>query len=204
MSFENIIERALINAPQEKTYIDKLLAKDDANKIKELFIKNNLTRSDMLELMYLLASLEAKLVNYGEWERYIILKYSIWVQENIKIMELLFDYKDELERKEKLCVKCNKLIEGTVKNKCVCEVPERAFILTELTQRNLRNIEKLIEHNVKFLIGLYLNIARSSLSVGAVGIKEILKQRFEVAYPQKDMSQPEPERKGLFFNKGVK
>ena len=40
-----------------------------------------------------------------------------------------------------------------------------------------------MEHNIKFLVDLYLNIGRTSLSVGATGLMEILKNKYEIVYP---------------------
>lgn len=44
------------------------------------------------------------------------------------------------------------------------------------------NIIRDYEHNVKFLIDIYLNIARTSLSVGGKGIKEMLTNKYEMQY----------------------
>jgi hypothetical protein len=47
----------------------------------------------------------------------------------------------------------------------------------------LYNNERLIEHNAKFLIDLYLNIGRTTLSLGGTGFLETLKNKYELTYP---------------------
>ena len=46
----------------------------------------------------------------------------------------------------------------------------------------------LLEHNAKFLIDLYLNIGRTSLSVGVTGLLELLKNKYELVYPQQNLA----------------
>lgn len=154
---EQQLSNALFGQQSEKTFIDKILARQDVDALRELIKKPKLTRADLLEILYLLSGAEAKLLNYGEWDRYVILKFFVWIREFIKVAELLYDYQEELEKKN----------------------PE----LSERTRRLLDNNERLIEHNAKFLIDLYLNIGRTSLSIGATGMMELLKNKYEVVYP---------------------
>lgn len=205
MVFENLLERAMIIKDDEKTYIDKLLAKQESVRVKELFLKKDLSREEIMELLYYLASIESKLLNYDSWERYVQLKFHIWIQEYIKIMELLFDYEDELRKKSNICNVCGKLfVSSSIDSKCKCEIPEINFVISSRTEILLRDNKKLIEHNAKFLIGLYMNIGKSSLSIGAVGIKEILKQRFELDYGNKPESFYNAGRENSLFKLGRK
>jgi hypothetical protein len=169
-----VIEEALqksMFAPQgEKTFIDKMLAKDDVNAIRNLVKKRELKREELLELLYLVAGTESKLVNYSEHERYVINKFYIWIREYIKIAELLYDYEDELGKKKEA--------------------------LTPRSRRLFRNVKQYMEHNAKFLIDLYLNVSRTSLSLGATGIMELLKNKFEVAYDSKSHVSSD-DKKGL-------
>lgn len=159
--FEEQLQKALFNqASEEKSFIDKILAKEDVSRIKELMRKPKLKREDVLELLYLASGNETKLLNYGEWDRYIQLKFFVWVREFIKITELLYDYQEKLQEKEKKGLK-----------------------LSNRTKTLIKNNELLIQHNAKFLIDLYFNIGRSTLSLGATGIMELLKTRFEFVYP---------------------
>lgn len=190
-TFEENLQSSLFSGQTEKSFIDKLLAKDDVNRIRDIIKKSKLTREDLLELLYLLSSTESKLLNYGEWDRYVILKFFVWIREFIKIAELLYDYKDDLYKKEHTCKICKKPKEAEKDSaiKCSCKKFTPSLQLTARTKQLLFNNERLIEHNAKFLIDLYLNIGRTTLSIGATGIMELLKNKYEVVYPQQNPSQ---------------
>jgi hypothetical protein len=178
MGFEENAENTIFQGMNERTLIDKLLAKDDVNELKELIQKPNLTRSELLRVLYMISGTEAKLVNYGEWDRYVILKFFVWIREYVKIIELMFDYEDRLKELEK---------------------KTDGIQLTERTKRLLNNNSLLMQHNAKFLIDLYLNIARTSLSLGATGLLELLKNKYEVVYPNQGApTQVEKQGGGLF------
>lgn len=181
---EQKIQQGLFQQPTERSFIDKMLAKQDVDYIRELMRKERLNRSELLELLYMCLSTEAKLLNYDEWSRYVILKYFVWIREFIKVAELLFDYQDFLKKQE-----------ATGK-----------IGLTERTKQLLDNNERLIEHNAKFLIDLYLNIGRTSLSLGATGLMELLTNKYEVVYPENKVgaNQPGEPRGGGLFGKGGK
>lgn len=200
MSFEDKIQQSIFQQPQEKSFIDKILAKQDVDAIREFIKKPSLTREDLLQLQYYLSSSETKLFNFTEWERYIILKLFIWIRDFIKIAEQLYDYSDDLEKKEDLCYSCKKKVDAPrEKDRCKCEKPESYMVLSERTKQLLENNRRLIEHNIKFLIDLYLNIARSSLSVKGMGFMEILTNKYELSYPQQQsLSTPQQQQKGLF------
>lgn len=190
MTFEQQLNSGLFSQSKEKTLIDKLLAKEEVEKIKELSKKDRLTRSDLLELLSLIAGSEAKLVNYNEWDRYVILKLFVWTREFVKINELLFDYQDSLEEKENTCVTCRKKKESVKgSEKCECKVFIPILELTPRTKKIFDNCSRLIEHNVKFIVDLYLNIARTTLSIGATGILELMKNKFEVQYNNEPLLQ---------------
>ena len=166
-----VIEQALAEAfkqrDTEKTFIDKLLAKDDIARIKELMRKNGLKREELLELLYMLSSSESKLLMLPEYHRYVLLKYFVWVREFVKICEFNFDYRENLNRK----------------------VQSGRFKLSDRAKRILDDNTKMLEHNTKFLVDLFLMIARTSLSLNGAAFGELLKQRFELQYSQKDGTQ---------------
>lgn len=181
MSFEQNVQQALFNSQnEEKSFIDKILAKEDVHRIKELMRKPELSREDVLELLYLASANETKLLNYSEWDRYIQLKFFVWLREFIKIAELLYDYQEKQEKAEK---------RGDLK-------------LTKRTKELFKNNSLLIQHNAKFLIDLYFNMGRSTLSLGATGIMELLKTRFEFVYPNSSQLTAGQEQNKSLFNFG--
>lgn len=183
-SFEQNLQGALFSKQAEKTFIDKLLAKEDSHRVKELISKKDLKREELLELLYLLSGTETKLVNYGEWDRYVVLKYFVWIRQFVKICESLFDYQDDLKES-------------------ITDQKKRSINLTPRAKQLLKNIERNLEHATKFNIDLYFNIIRSTLSLGGTGFIEMLKNKFEISYPQ---GQPhhtpdQPQQKGGLFRR---
>lgn len=169
---EEAIEKHLFSAQTEKSFIDKLLAKEDISEIRRLMVKERLTRSELLNMLYMCLSSESKLWNFGEYDRYVVLKFFVWIQEFIKYAEMLFDYKDYLEQQKKKYVK-----------------------ISRRTWQLLDNATARLEHNCKFLIDLYLNIGRTSLSLGGTGFLELLKNKYEVSYPHMQQVQtPLPQQ----------
>lgn len=172
---ENKIQDAFNKPDNEKTFIDKLLARDDIKTIKRLMKKQDLTREELLELLYMLASSESKLHMLLPYERYVLLKFFVWIREMIKIAEIYFDFKEDVDKKLK----------------------EKTWVLSPRALKALNEVGRYIEHNAKFVVDLWLMIARTSLSLGGSAFIELLKQRFEVQYstkgetntPQNQMSQ---------------
>lgn len=177
MGFEEEIQKSIFSRDTEKTYIDKLLARREIDRVKELIKKDKLNRSELLELLYMCLGAEAKLINLGEWDRYILLKFFVWIREFIKVAELMYDTKEYLEEKERKGI----------------------YTTTERTKQILLNNERLIEHNAKFLIDLYFNISRTTLSLGGTAFLELLKNKFELSYPQAGMAADNKEQKKLMM-----
>lgn len=183
---EQNLQNSLFSPQSEKTYIDKILARKEVDEIRTLIKKPKLKREELLEILYLISGTESKLFNFGEWDRYVILKFFVWIREFIKIAELLYDAQDELDKKEDTCMSCKLAIKDIKKEgltKCTCDDQIPSTSLSKRTRRLFDNNERLIEHNAKFLIDLYLNIGRTSLSIGATGLLELLKNKYEVVYP---------------------
>lgn len=141
----------------EKSSIDKLLSKDDIQRVKELVMKEKLSRSEMLELLNMCLSSESKLVNLSSRDRYIILKYFVWLREFFKVIELLYDYKDYLD-------------DNNVK-------------LSSAGDRIFKNVEQMFQHLAKFNVDLYLNIIRTTLSLEGKAFDSILNNKYEFVYP---------------------
>lgn len=155
---EQALAAAFAKKDEEKTFIDKLLSKDDIARIKELTKKEGLSRGELLELLYMLTSAESKLSMFGSYERYVLLKYFVWIREFVKVTEHYFDYKDDLQKK--------------------------SFKISDRAKKVLDDNTKIFEHNVKFLVDLFLIISRTSLSLNGAAFGELLKQRFEIEYKQ--------------------
>jgi len=177
-SYESQLSSGLYGGTVEKTFVDKVLAKEEVNEIKQLMQKSTLTREDLLKLLYLLAGNEIKLLNFGEFDRYLLGKFFAWVRDFVSCAELLFDYKDRVERKE---VKISKLARAALKNS-----------------------ETMLLHDIKFVIDIYCYLGRSTLSLGAVSFDTLTSQRFEYAYSNALPVATVPDNKGFQIKLGGK
>jgi len=175
MAFEDELNRAMFSGKQERTFADKVLAKDDVNRLRDLIRKAKLNREDMLEIPYLMSGTEAKLQNYDAWDRYVILKFFVWIRDYIKMCEILFDYEERLDKHPQGLTGQNRVI--------------------------FDNCTARMQHDVKFLVDLYLNICRTSMSIGGTGFIELLKNKFEVHYPNLPIAQG-VEKRGGFLGLG--
>lgn len=188
MDLEKQLQKSIFSQPSEKSFIDKLLAKDDVNKLRDLMKKDGWTRVDLSEILYLLSGNEQKLLNHSEYSRYFSLKFYVWVREFAKTIEEFYDYTDSLKDKEK----------ETGKEK-------GSFKLTKTAKLLIKNILKELEHDLKFLIDLLLRMDRTSMSLGATAFMESLTNRYEVIYPQgTPMGQNVQQSSGGIFGIGGK
>jgi hypothetical protein len=180
MAFEDNLTNGFFKGTSEKTFIDKILAKEDVEAIRKLIKKSNLTREELLEILYLISGTEAKLVNYSDWDRYVVMKYFVWIREFIQNAELLYDYFDYIESK-----RINpKGSDGKRKDLSADVIKkENRIKISEKTDLTLESVRSVMEHNAKFLIDMYLNIVRTSMSIGGTGFLEILKNKYEIHYP---------------------
>jgi len=155
----------------EKTYIDKVLGRREGEQIKILIKKDTLTRGDLLDLLHLLTSAEIKLANLDDQDRYILGKFFVWIREMVKIAEFYYDYKDDLNNSDakKICF----ADEG-----CLTKEGKEEIL------RNIASNQHMIEHNIKYLCDIFLYIARSSVSLEALGFDTLTKARYEYGYGQ--------------------
>lgn len=172
--FEQLLgQRMFYQMSPEKTYTDKLLARSEIKDIKDLIKKEDLTRSDLLELLYLLSSAEIKLANFNDWDRYLLGKFLAWIRDFVSMAEIIYDYQDEYKNYTD---------------------DSKKQIKTMMT-----NIRKFILHNIKFLVDIFVYLSRSTLSLNMAAFEAMSKSRYEYAYPNMDSFAPrEQEGKSLF------
>lgn len=203
-SFESKLSSYINTLNAEKTFIDKTLAKDDATEIKNIMRKPELSRSDMLNLLYLLSGNEQKLLNYGHFDRYLLAKFLTWIRGFVSCGEVFYDIQEELEAEEKelfnqitLSKSKQKKTETTALADNLEEIRICKEIIDEIIKKN--------SHDTKFLVDIFLFLGRSTLSLGNTGFDTLTSNRFEYAYPQMATTQPVQEKKGIFnFNLGRK
>ena len=172
--FVQYLNKYVFSKQSEKTWIDKVLDRQDVERVRELMRKEDLSRDELLELLYLLAGAELKLVNFGEWDRYLLGKYFAWIRDFVSVAEGIYDFISDLEKED----------------------------LDDETRKAAENVKKYILHAVKFNVDVYFYLERSTLSLGGAAFDTLTKSRFEYAYPQAEISsQPEQKTFMSFFVK---
>lgn len=176
--FENYLEMNTFRRNSEKTHVDKLLGREEVERLKEIIKKADPTREELLELLNLLTGIEQKLVNYSDYDRYILGKYFTWIRDLVKICEFLYDYEDRIKKEN--------YFEGS---------PHKKVIMDTLTE-----IKKMQLHNTKFSIDVFLFLSRSTMSLEMVGFGGLSTQSYKYDYGQNPYSLPMPQqgKKGLF------
>lgn len=154
----------------EKTYTDKLLARKEVTEIQALIKKEDLTRSELLEMLYLLSSSEIKLANFGDWDRYLLGKFLAWIRDFVSMAEILYDYKEKYDK-----------------------INEKDKTKKNITKNLMENNRKFMLHNIKFLVDIYLYLSRSTLSLSMSAFEILSTSRYEYAYPTMEGLTPREE-----------
>jgi len=108
---------SLALSTREQTFTDKILSKRVIQKLEGYMKKEELTREDLLEILYLLTSEEIKLLAFSEWDRYLLGKFFAWIRDFVLISEKIFILA-ETEKEENLkryWIKAKKEMESVVK-----------------------------------------------------------------------------------------
>lgn len=171
-NYEQLLGQNLYGGRNEKTFIDKTLARSDVDEIKEIMQKDYLTQHDIRKLLYQLAAIETKLLNFGDWERYLQGKYYAWIRDFAQSLEMNHKVLADIKKKD---VKAN-----------------------DKVKRMLETVREKMQHNLLFLCDVYLYLGRSTLSLEATGFDTITKNRYEYFYPgyQQGLNMPQ-EKKGF-------
>jgi hypothetical protein len=190
--FEKDMGGMLFTKEQEKTFIDKVLDRKDSERLRDLMMKEELDRSELLELLYIIVSINTKLVNFSDWDRYLLGKFLAWIRDFCTLHESLLDYILSLENEE---AELTKTKDETMTD----DEWKKAKVQIADIRTTMRSIQKLASHNLKFLVDIYLYLSNSTLSIGAVAFDTLSKNRFEYSYPAQgyNPAQP-PQKKGVF------
>lgn len=166
MGIENALQSVMYSrGNSEKTFLDKLYAREEVEKIRQIIEKEDLTKQDLHQVLNLMGGVEQKLLCYSHEERYILLKFFVWIRDYVKLLEQTYDTVDRLESK-------------------------KTFNMTDRTKLYVKNIKELMQQSVRFLIDVYLNIGRTSLSIDGKGFIESLKNKYELSYGEYKVTPP--------------
>lgn len=168
------LERAISSAPayspQDKTYSDKVLGKDELTKLEIIMKKEILDAEDLRELPFLLGAVNSKLVNLSDETRYYLGKYITWINEAFSISQLMLLNKGILEKKE----------------------------ITEATRLALIQTHQLKDKSDKEMVNAFQYWSNSSVSLGAMGFDSLTKNKIEQQYFAHGLpGAPDSQRQGI-------
>jgi hypothetical protein len=180
-SYESFLGGYAFRQPSEKTFIDKLLSRREVESLQQLIQKDDLTRSDLLKLLYMLTGAELKLSNLGDYDRYLLGKYFTWIRDLVKVAEFLYDYESKIDS-----YRFSK--EGSA------EIKE-----------TLAAVKNMMLHDVKFGADIFLFLTRSSMGLSALAFDTLSKGRYEyeytgAGYPGSSPQQPVGPTKSSSWN----
>lgn len=193
------LSRQLFTGESEKSLVDKLLGRQDADKLHGLMQKEPLDRSDVEEILFLMTSIDQKIVNYDVWDRYVVVKLFPWVKDYSTVCKTWMLYEDQYKKgmfdKDFTIVK-EKEIKVDGKTKTI----NQRIVLDE-TKNIIAEISKYLQHNLKFLISIFLLVSNSTLSIDGAAFETLTTSRYEYSYPSIPLPQPQQRRSIINFKK---
>lgn len=199
--FYQNLSKALFQGESEKSLVDKLLGRQDADKLHSLMQKEPLTRSDLEEILFLMTSIDQKIVNYSEWDRYVIVKLFPWVKDYSTVCKTWMLYEEQYDKGEfdkdftttkKVKIKV-KGKDGKMEEKEIEIKP-----ILEETKKIVSETSKYMQHNLKFLISVFLLVQNSTLSIDGAAFETLTTARYEYSYPSLPL--PQPQQRGSIMN----
>ena len=178
--FYQNLSKALFQGESEKSLVDKLLGRQDADKLHSLMQKEPLTKSDIEEILFLMTSIDQKIVNYDEWDRYVIVKLFPWVKNYSTICKTWMIYEEQF---------ANGDFDQDFTDPSILEE----------TKKTVGETTKYLQHNLKFLISIFLLVSNSTLSIDGAAFETLTTSRFEYHYPNLSLPQPQ-QRTGTISN----
>lgn len=150
-TFNNI----MASVESNRKNIDQFMIKDMINRIRFLMRRDELSKEDLSELLYLLTATELKMTRFSLVDRRILGKFFVWLRDFVSLTGEYYDF-----------------IADERKNFGLTGSENSNGIIQETTPQFRQEIEKLLERamhgclsGTKFLSDVYLFIERSGLSV---------------------------------------
>lgn len=163
----------------DKSFTDKVLGRQDADRLRQLMQNDKMTRKDMSEILVLIAGLNQKLVNYNDWDRYILAKFFTWIREFVAGAMSSMSIKDELL---KLLGALDNEIGMTYNQDRLKSLGTRKDLFLSVYNGVLEAKDLLCDYS-KYLFDVHCYLANSTLSLQAAGFDTLTSSRFEYSYP---------------------
>lgn len=171
----------------EKSYIDKVLNRKDSERLRVLHIKKELTSEEVLEILNIMSGTNIKLLNYNEWDRYLLSKCFTWISDFAGLCNPILNWnesvKKDLKNIEKTYFKNNYSdVVTDLKWKEFLKDPPEEWITKKELVDSTESIKNICINYFKFLVNVYLNMSNSTLSLEGVGFDTLTKNKYDYQY----------------------
>jgi len=198
MPFYQNLSKALFTGEAEISFVDKILGRKDAEKLHILMEKEPLTKSDIESILFLMTSIDQKILNYNAWDRYVVVKLFPWVKDYSTACKTWMLYEEQFND-GKFDEDFTQTVETTGKDKSGKQITIEKKEVLEETKNLIGEAAKYMQHNFKFLVSVFLLISNTTLSLDGAAFETLTTSKFEYSYPSIPMPQPQ-QRNSLIGN----
>ena len=202
LSYEQWLSTLTPKWEQDKTFTDKMLGRQDTDRLITLIQKDELSREDFSEILNIISGINSKLVNYNDFDRYLLGKYYTWIRSFIKMCMGIIGLQEKITGQKQSVEKyldSTDNIPDAIRDKLVQDVETYVKDIDDLEKA--RNIGA---DDSKFLLDVFLFLSNSTLSLNAAAFDTLTSSRFEYAYSGGLPSLPgggfEPQQKQSIFS----
>ena len=98
-SYEQLLNRQLATVKDnEKSFVDKVLSRQDSARLQKLMKTENITREELLEILYIISGPSLKVLNYNEWDRYLLGKAFAWIRDFATLCEEIIEWEEAINK----------------------------------------------------------------------------------------------------------
>lgn len=169
--FQDAIGQSPFVRPSERTVIDKLFAREDVERIRELQKEIELDKSQLQELLHLISSVEPKLLNLEPWTMYALSQFIVGVTGFVSLAMHYCDVEDLFN-------------EAELAGKTISKRTKELF-----NQSRLK-----VDRSMKFILSVFLYSGRVTLSNKALAFKEFTRAQWELEYSKPPQNNVVPNR----------
>lgn len=205
-SYEQSLAQHVFKKNAEKTFVDKVLNRQDNQRINELMKKKDLSEDDIHEILHLVSTINNKLANFDDWDRYLLGKDFAWIREFATHCVSVLNWETELKNKKKDLEKFlfdspndkdlthEDIAKRIDKNIISNEKELKRYNVIMETIETVTRIQKETVSNFKFMVDVFNYLSSSTLSLSGAAFDKLTTSRFEYHYPgmenQNMMNQP--------------
>lgn len=163
--FESGLSKSMYNGFNDKSFSDKVLAKNEVDEVKSIIEKEKISTSDLSKLLYLMAGNELKLLNLGEHQRHVVGLYYAWIRDVVMLCQVTSHYKKNMTT-----------------DPDEARLNKEMLLIEKETMMLLESLLEMMLADAKYLIDVYFYIQRSSLSLGAYAFDTMTQMRYDYKY----------------------